>query len=101
MGSDSLILDERFAAEVGVDLESAEVRRAEGTDETGGAFTRHFTTLPGSIHPTGAPAVGQERPEVMFQRIVHDGLVGDSFLRRQAVTYDVADARIVFGPASS
>ena len=100
MGSDALILDERFAVEVGVDLESEEVRRAEGTDETGGTFTRYFTTLPGSIHPTGAPAVVQERPEVMFQRIVHDGLVGDSFLRRQPVTYDVANARIVFGPAA-
>lgn len=97
MGSDALILDERFAALVGVDLDGGDVRRVEGTDETGGTYTRWFTTLPGRIHPTGAPELAQERPEVQFQRIVHDGLVGDSFLRRQPVTYDVAAGRIIFG----
>lgn len=97
MGSDALILDERFAAVVGVDLEGSSVRRVEGTDETGGTFTRWFTTLPGSIHPTDAPELAQEQPEVQFQRIVHDGLVGDAFLRRQPVTYDLAARRVIFG----
>ena len=97
MGSDTLILDQRFAAELGVDLEAAEVRRVDGTDETGGAFTRWFATLPGSIHPAGAPELVQERPEAMFQRIVHDGLIGDAFLRRQAVTYDLPGRRMIFG----
>ncbi len=100
MGSDSLILDERFAAEVGVDLESAEVRRVEGTDETGGSFTRYFTQLRGSVHPTGAPELAQEQPDAMFQSIVHDGLVGDAFLRRQPVTYDLPRGRMVFGAAA-
>lgn len=100
MGSDALILDERFAEEVGVDLDAPEVRRVEGTDETGGAFTRWFATLPGAIHPTGAPALAQERPDAMFQRIVHEGLVGDAFLRRQTVTYDLAASRMVFGATS-
>lgn len=99
MGSDTLILDERFAPEVGVDLEAEEIRRVEGVDETGGSFTRSFTRLRGSIHPTGAPELVQEQPEAMFQRIVHDGLVGDSFLRRQPVTYDLPNARMIFGSA--
>jgi Aspartyl protease len=97
MGSDSLILDERFAAEVGVDLDAPDLRRAEGADETGARFRRTFATLAGSIHPSGAPELAQERPEVMFQRIVHDGLVGDAFLRRQAVTYDLARSRLILG----
>ncbi len=97
MGSDSLILDERFATEAGVDLASAEVRRVEGTDETGGSFTRYFARLPGSVHPTGAPELAQERPDAMFQSIVHDGLVGDAFLRRRPVTYDLPGSRLVFG----
>jgi Aspartyl protease len=100
MGSDALILDERFAEIVGVDLEGSAVCRVEGTDETGGTFIRWFGTLPGSIHPTGAPELAQEDPEVMFQRIIHDGLVGDSFLRGQPVTYDLAARRIVFGRAA-
>ena len=101
MGSGALILDERFATEVGVDLEAADPRCVEGTDETGGAFTRWFTTLPGSIHPAGAPELAQEEPEVMFQRIIHDGLIGDAFLSRQPVTYDLPHRRMIFGRVGS
>jgi hypothetical protein len=39
MGSDSLILDESLARDVGVDLDDSSVRRVEGTDETGNACT--------------------------------------------------------------
>jgi hypothetical protein len=97
MGSDDLILDERLAEAAGVDLATPDVRRVESEDPWGDAFTRYFTTLPGRIEPTGAPELAQERPEVMFQRIIHDGLVGDSFLRRQPVTYDLAAGRMIFG----
>ena len=96
MGSDALILDERLAGETGVDLASADVRRVDGTDETGHSYTRFFTRLDGAIHPPSAPALAQRDPEVQFQRIIHDGLVGDAFLRRFAVTYDVAAAQILF-----
>ena len=34
----------------------------------------------------------------MFQEIVCDGLIGDAFLRRFTVTYDVPGGRMVFGP---
>ncbi len=90
MGSDCLILDERF-----LDLGGGEVRRVDGTDETGHRYTRRFTTLPGRIHPTAAPGLAMDDPEVMFQSIVHDGLLGDAFLRRFAVTFDVAAEELV------
>ena len=76
MGSDSLILDERLAGAVGVDLHGEGVRRLEDHDETGHAYTRFFTRLAGSISATEAPSVAQTDPEVMFQRIIYDGLVG-------------------------
>jgi hypothetical protein len=98
MGSDVLILDERFADETGARIEGEGVRRVEGTDETGGQFVRTFTRLPGRIHPTGAPQLGQDEPEVQFQRIIHDGLIGDAFLRRFAVTFDVGAAELVLAP---
>jgi hypothetical protein len=95
MGSDSLILDEALAAPLGIDLGASDVRRVEGVDETGHAYVRSFTRLAGSIHPAGAPELAQPDPEVMFQRIVHDGLVGDAFLRNFVVTYDVAGSRMI------
>lgn len=85
MGSDVLILDDRFA-----ELGGAEVQRVDGTDETGAGYTRRFSTLPGRLHPAGAPGLAQEDAPVMFQRIVHDGLVGRDYLSRFAVTFDVA-----------
>jgi hypothetical protein len=84
LGSDVLILDERFA-----DLGVGEERRVEGADETGHAYTRRFLTLGGAVHPETAPALAQEAPAVMFQSIIHDGLVGKQFLSRFAVTFDV------------
>jgi hypothetical protein len=93
MGSDELILDERFA-----ELGAGDVRQVEGTDETGYRYTRRFTTLVGRVHPTAAPELGQDDPDVMFQSIIHDGLVGDAFLRRFAVTFDVADGSLVLDP---
>ena len=32
----------------------------------------------------------------MFQRIIYDGLVGDDFLRRFAVTFDIGGGRMIF-----
>jgi hypothetical protein len=96
MGSDALILDDGLAAEVGVALDDPAVRVVDGTDETGHAYTRRFTNLRGAIHPEGAPSVVQEDSPVMFQRIRYDGLVGDTFLRRFAVTFDLPAGRIVF-----
>lgn len=92
MGSDVLILDDRFR-----ELGAAEERRVDGTDETGHSYTRRFTTLPGRIHPAGAPELAEEDPDVMFQSIVYDGLVGDRFLRRHAVTFDVAASTVTLG----
>ncbi len=97
MGSDALILDERFAEETGASLDGDEVRRVDAVDETGHAFTRRFTRLAGRIYPTAAPHLAQDDPDVMFQRIVHDGLVGDAFLQRHVVTFDVAGAAILLG----
>jgi hypothetical protein len=95
-GSDNLILDESLAETVGVDLSAPDVRVVEGQDETGYTYRRTFTTLPGTISPAGAPHIERRDPRVMFQKIIYDGLVGDSFLREFVVTYDLAGSRMVF-----
>jgi hypothetical protein len=50
----------------------------------------------GSINPVGAPHIAQRDPPVMFQQIIYDGLVGDTFLRGFVVTYDLARSRMIF-----
>jgi hypothetical protein len=65
--------------------------------ETGRAYTRRFTRLAGRIHPTTAAHLAQDDPDVMFQRIIHDGLVGHAFLRQHVVTFDVSGRSDVLG----
>jgi hypothetical protein len=101
MGSDSLILDAALAAGVGVNLDDEGMRRVEGKDETGQAYARSFTQLEGAIHIANAPSIRQADPEVMFQEIIYDGLVGDAFLRRFVVTYDLEGSRMIFAPATA
>jgi hypothetical protein len=95
-GSDVLILNESRAGDAGVDLRGEKTRKVRGTDETGNEFVRYFTELPGDVQVSGAPSVRMARPRVMFQQIIHDGLVGDQFLRNFTTTYDLARARMIF-----
>jgi hypothetical protein len=97
MGSDALILNQSLAPDVGVALDDPAVRRVEGRDETGQVYTRFFDRIQGTIHATDAPEIRQEGPEVMFQEIIYDGLVGDAFLRNFVVTFDVSNERMIFG----
>ena len=97
-GSDSLILNAGFMSRLGVDPEDPAVKRVSGGDETGHAYVRYFTELRGAIAPSAAPQLRQEGPRVMFQRIIHDGLIGRSFLRRYAATFDLPRSRIILGP---
>ena len=91
MGSDALILDEGLAAEASGWRST--IRRCGSS--TG--RTRPVTRTPGGSRrcaarsiPRAHPRSSQDDPDVMFQRIRYDGLVGDAFLRRFAVTFDVA-----------
>jgi hypothetical protein len=48
-----------------------------------------------------APELSQDDPDVMFQRIVYDGLVGLAFLRQFVVTWDIPASRVMFAPAAA
>ena len=93
-GSDILILNENFMEELGVIKESNSVKKVEGTDETGNRFTRYLSNISGTISLDGR--IYQSNPEVMFQRILHEGIIGHSFLRRYIVTLDLPRSRMIF-----
>jgi len=74
-GSDCLILDSRVMAECGL--------------EVGG---------PGVTVREGAPETAQDAPKVIFQEIIHDGLVGSDHLYRYRFSFDLAGSRLVLTP---
>jgi len=100
-GSDSLILDTRFMPDCEVTLDSPDLTTRTGTDETGHEWTRHWITIPGSVHLAAAPQTAQSSPRVQFQDIIHDGLVGAGYLERFRLTVDVTGARLVLGPRTA
>lgn len=96
-GSRDLILDRRFMSTLGIDPNGAAVKRITGHDETGASYLRFFSRLPRAISVPGAPALAVSAGStVMFQRIIHDGLVGHTFLSGYTVTFDLPDAQLVF-----
>ena len=94
-GSQDLILHERFMPELGVRKDSPDTRIWEGVDETGHPYARYGARLAGEVFLESAPEFRQPDPAVIFQNIIYDGLVGQTFLKRYVATYDVPHARIV------
>lgn len=95
-GSQSLILNERYMARLGISPSDASVKRKEGKDETAHTYVRYFTSLTGPIHLPGAEQIKMENPSVIFQKIIYDGLVGFYFLREFDVTYDLKNSQMIF-----
>jgi hypothetical protein len=94
-GSGNLILDTKYMKLFGIDPSSKDVKTVNGTDETKHSYVRYFTQLPVSIFPGDADKLIQNQPNVHFQKIIYDGLVGDSFLKQFTVTYDLPGKRMI------
>jgi len=80
----------------GVDLHHQSVRTQAGTDEIGYEFTRYVAPFRGEIAVTGSGHFRMTAPDVMFRKVIHDGLAGDSFLRNFTTTYDLENERMIF-----
>jgi hypothetical protein len=72
------------------------VKRQEGKDETGHRFIRFFSKIEGPVYVAGSSEIKGESPDVMFQKIIYDGLVGHYFLRDYTVSYNIANSEMIF-----
>lgn len=96
-GSLHLILDERYLRPLGVAPDAPDVVVKEGKDETGAPFVRRYAPSPRALSVVGArDVVVPAGAKIMFQRIVHDGLVGQELLREHVVTFDLARGEMIF-----
>jgi len=94
-GSPGVTLHPRYAEALELDLESETVTRREGTDETGHTYVRHFVDLPASLAFANSALDGRVGLRTMFQEIIYDGLVGVEFMSAYAITFDLANERII------
>ncbi len=95
-GSGSLILDASYMKSFGISADDKSVKTTKGKDETGHAYVRYATSLPADFSLSAATQIKQSKPNVMFQKIIHQGLIGDSFLSNFIVTYDLPHKRMIF-----
>lgn len=94
-GSGRLILDTRYMKIFAIDPAEKNVRTVKGIDETSHSYVRYFTQLPLVMFAADSDRLLQNQPDVEFQKIIYDGLVGDSFLRNFTVTYDLPGKRLI------
>lgn len=94
-GSDSLILDEKYMARWGFKKDDPTLKKVVGKDETNHTYTRYFGQLQGGMNPVSADEFQQMHPQVMFQKIIYDGLIGYSFFKNFIVTYDLANSQMI------
>ncbi len=95
-GSDVLILNSPLMEELNVPKDGEETKEFRGTDETGHNYVRYLSRLNGKISIFGREELSEQDPEVVFQDIIYDGLIGTSFLRRYNVTYDLSNSEMLF-----
>jgi hypothetical protein len=97
-GSDILTLNARFMRELNIPRGGPGITKREGTDETGHHYVRYTTPIPGPVRLTHATDIAQSDVTAMFQEVIYDGLLGDTFLRKYDVTYDLPNSRLLFTP---
>lgn len=99
-GSDVMILNRKYMNELGVSSGDSGLQKLSGKDETGHEFERFFADIKGDFKLEGAPDISQNDPKVMFQDIIYDGLLGNDFLKRFTVSYDLSNSNMVFHRSS-
>jgi hypothetical protein len=97
-GSPALTLDERYLGALDIASKSPKLREVSGSDETGYVYVRRFLDGAVPLRPDVTPALADVPVKTMFQKIIHDGLVGDQFLREFVVTFDIPRARMILSP---
>lgn len=95
-GSSSLILNKALMNELNIQANENESNITRGTDETGHEFTRYNSHLKGDIQIDCEGGITYKQPEVVFQDIIYDGLIGNEFLKQHKVTFDISNSRILF-----
>ena len=95
-GSDLLIVNSKLMAELGVNPGHGGIESIRGTDETGHDYERFFVGIEGEIAIEKSPSLMQKNPRVIFQDIIHDGLLGHDFLKRYMVSFDIDNKEMIF-----
>ena len=83
-----------------VDATGANVTETEPTDPTGQRYRRWASRM-GKIEVSDKPSLSQEKSTVVFRKLLAEGVLGQEFLRRYTVTFDLPNSELVFAKGGS
>lgn len=93
-GSQALILHEKYMKTLKINPKN--IRHKKNKDETGHFYHRYFTKLPGPVHLPNKPDMKIDGIDVMFQKIIYEGLIGHYFLKEFKVTFNLPNTELIF-----
>ncbi|MBT9583337.1 retropepsin-like domain-containing protein [bacterium] len=94
-GCENLLLDSKLMFTLKVDATGTNVTETEPTDQNGLRF-RSWATHLGKIEMVDNPTLTQEKATVVFRKLLAEGVLGQDFLRRYTVTFDLPNSELIF-----
>jgi len=95
LGTNIMTLSEKYQKKLNLLTRDKDLKKTKIKDETGFTRTRYYSKVSGRFLLLGSQSVYQNNPIVMFQNIIHDGVIGNDFFKDRVVTYDLKRKRII------
>ncbi|MBX3170443.1 MAG: retropepsin-like domain-containing protein [Candidatus Eremiobacteraeota bacterium] len=95
-GCENLLLDSKLMFTLKIDATGANITETEPTDQNGRKY-RSFASQMGKIEVSESPSLTQEKSPVVFRKLLAEGVLGQDFLRRYTVTFDLPNSELIFG----
>lgn len=97
-GCESLLLDSKLMFTLNIDATGGNISETETTDQNGWRY-RSFASHMGKVELTETPLT-LERAAVIFRKLQAEGVLGQDFLRRYTVTFNLPDSELIFAKAT-
>lgn len=94
-GCENLLLDSKLMFTLKIDATGANITETEPTDQNGRKF-RSFASQMAKVEVSDNPSLVHEKSPVVFRKLLADGVLGQEFLRRYTVTFDLPNSELIF-----
>ena len=94
MGTPSAWISTRYFQSLGLDADTAGVKKHVSKNIAGATVVRYDTTIR-QLSLAGAPDLRLEHPQVSFMNLIYDCVIGVDFWQGKSVTFDVPDRKLM------
>ncbi|MFN8608769.1 MAG: retropepsin-like aspartic protease [Vulcanimicrobiota bacterium] len=99
-GCESLLLDSKLMFTLKINDTGANITENETTDQNGLRY-RSFASQMGKVEVGENASLSQEKLPVIFRKLQAEGVLGQTFLQRYTVTFDLPSSELIFAKAGN